>query len=66
MGLMMEGRGMNVETLRGLARLPVRFVAVDDKLGIGAAAQLMQVHADAFAVGIDPEGDEAVEQAKSR
>jgi len=52
------------ETLRSSQKLPVRFVAMNHKLRIGAPAQLMQVHADAFAVGIDPERDKPVQNNK--
>lgn len=41
--------------------LSVRFVAMDDKFGIGSAAELVQVHAHALAVGIHAEGDDEVE-----
>jgi len=35
---------------------------VDYEFGVGAAAEFVEVHADAFAVGIDAEGDDAVEE----
>ena len=44
--------------------LPVRFVAVNHKLGIGTAAELVQVHANASAVGIHSEGNDLVEHSK--
>ena len=35
---------------------------MDNEFRISAAAELVQVHADALAVGVDPEGNEAIEQ----
>jgi hypothetical protein len=34
---------------------------MNDELRIGAAAKFMQVHADALSVGVDAEGNDAVE-----
>src|SRR5208283_1517868 len=46
--------------------LSIRIVAVDYKLRVGAAAQLVQVHADALAVWVDAEGRHAVEQPEEQ
>src|SRR5580658_7778888 len=46
---------------RGPDPLPIRIVAVDHELGLGAAAELVQIHADAFAIVVGAEGDYAVE-----
>jgi hypothetical protein len=39
---------------------------VNDELRIGAAAQFVQVHADALAVGVHAEGNDAVEQPEEQ
>lgn len=46
------------------SRLPVRFVAMNYELGIGAAAQLVEVHADAFPVLVNAEGNDKIKQGK--
>ena len=46
--------------------LSVGVVAVDDELGICAAAELVEVHADALAVGIDAEWNEPVEHLEEQ
>ena len=39
---------------------------MDYEFGVGSAAQFVEVHADALAVGIDAEGDDAVEQPEEQ
>ena len=39
---------------------------MDDEFRVGAAAEFVQVHADALAVGVDAEGDDAVEQPEEQ
>ena len=39
---------------------------MDDEFGIGAAAKLVQVHADALPVRVHAEGNEAIEQGKDK
>ena len=46
--------------------LPIRFIPVNHKLRISPAAQFVQVHADALAVGVYPEGNHAVEQPEEQ
>ena len=41
---------IRMDRLRSVVRLPVRLVAVDDEFGIGSAAKLVQIHAEALAV----------------
>ena len=47
-------------------RLSVGIVAVNDKFRISPAAQFVEVHADALAVGVDAEGDYAVEEPEEQ
>jgi hypothetical protein len=46
------------------SRLPVRFVAVNYEFGIGAAAEFVQVHANAFAVLVNAEGNGKIKQGE--
>jgi hypothetical protein len=37
---------------------------VNDELGISAAAEFVEVHADTLAVGVDAEGNDPIENLK--
>ena len=39
---------------------------MNDELGVGAAAEFVEVHADALAVRVDAEWDDAVEHAEKQ
>src|SRR5581483_6122599 len=39
---------------------------MNDEFGIGASAKFVQVHANAFPVGIDAEGKQAIEERKEK
>ena len=44
-----------------LGTLSVGVIAVNDELGISAAAEFVEVHADALSVDVDAEWDDAIE-----
>ncbi len=53
-----------IETSRHLGlseESAVRLVPMNHEFRVGAATEFVEIHADALAVGVDAEGDEAVE-----